>query len=92
VAAAEPAEREKIMELTTSWKEEGIELGRAEGRAEGALAIVLLLLAKRLGPLPPATAARVHALPAAPLQALAEAVLDFETAQDLEHWLARRPA
>ena len=92
VAAVAPAERERVMEIVTSWMEKGLEQGRAqglaEGLAEGALGVVLALLSRRLGPLPAATEARVRTLPFSSLQALAEAVLDLETAEDLECWLS----
>lgn len=77
-------ERGKVMELTTSWKEEG----REEGRQQATLRVVLGQLAKRLGALPEETATRARALSVPHLEDLAEALLDFQTMADLEHWLA----
>ena len=50
------------MELTTSWKEEGIQIGLQQGRQEGECAIVLRQLARRLGKIPTATRRRVEHL------------------------------
>jgi hypothetical protein len=99
VAAVAPAERERLMEIVTSWEQEGIEKGlqqgleqgRAEGIAEGALGVVVALLARRLGPLPESTMTHVRSLSLSSLQNLAEAVLDLETADDLERWLSEVP-
>ena len=81
------------MELTTSWKEEGIQIGlqqgRQEGRQEGGCAIVLRLLTRRLGRIPVATRKRIEALPVPLLEALSEALLDFTRPDDLTRWLAQ---
>jgi predicted transposase YdaD len=69
--------------------EQGRVEGRIEGRVEGSLQIVLRLLAHRLGAVPPAMGARIHALSAGQLQELAEALLDFTEPADLERWLTR---
>jgi flagellar biosynthesis/type III secretory pathway protein FliH len=87
-------ERQKMQELTTSWKEEGRAEGRTEGRAEGRrealLDVVLRLIAKRLGKVRRAELARVRALPIADLDVLAEDLLDFEKPADLKRWLDGR--
>ena len=44
-------ERGKVMELTTSWKEEGLAQGREECRKEATLQLVRRLLVRRLGDL-----------------------------------------
>jgi len=85
-------EKEKIMELTTSWKEEGRAEGRAQGRAEGQtegeLRVVLRLLQRRLGAvLPTSLEARVRGLSPGQLENLAEALLDFTSIAELENWL-----
>ena len=53
--------------------------------------LVLRLLQRRLGPLPAAQAQRIRRLSLAQTEALAEAVLDFQTAADLTAWLAAPP-
>jgi hypothetical protein len=79
-------ERERIMEMVTSWMEEGIE----RGREEATLNLVLRLLARRLGGVPIPAGDRVRSLPLAALDALADALLDFRTVEDLERWLSDR--
>ena len=95
----EHLEKEKIMELTTSWKEEGraegkaegkvegIAEGKAEGRVEGEVRVVLRLLERRCGVLPPPLLERVRGLSLERLEDLAEALLEFNGAADLERWL-----
>ncbi len=86
-------EEEGVMEIVTSWMEEGIqkglELGRQEGRQEGDLAIVLRLLRRRLGAIPEESAARLRALPVESLETLSEDLLDFQDREDLDTWLAK---
>ena len=82
----ERKEKETIMELTTSWKEEG----RQEGRYEANQQLVLRQLRRRWRDLDPALVARVRALPVEPLETLAEDLLDFTGPADLESWLNRR--
>ncbi len=79
-------ERNKVMELTTSWKEEG----RQEGRQEGRVDVVLRQLQRGCGPLGPALESEVRSLSPSQLQALAVALLDFASLTDLKRWLARR--
>ena len=83
-------EKERVMELTTSWKEEGRQEGRREGRQEGEAKVVLQQLRLRCGELAPEARARVSALPLEGLESLAEALLDFRSAADLECWLQSR--
>jgi hypothetical protein len=78
-------ERKKVMQLTTSWKEEG----RQEGRQEGLYGIIRRQLARRCGSLPTQVEAKIKRLSAAKLEALAEALLDFKSSEDLEAWLHR---
>ncbi|MFM7393413.1 MAG: DUF2887 domain-containing protein [Cyanobium sp.] len=64
--------------------------GRQEGVQEGETAVTLRLLNRRCGPLNPETTARIQALPLEQLEALAEALLDFNGPADLTTWLAAR--
>jgi predicted transposase YdaD len=68
-------------------REEGREEGRQEGRQEGELELALRLLRRRCGELTPQQASRIRALPLERLEALAEALLDFQNPQDLDAWL-----
>jgi flagellar biosynthesis/type III secretory pathway protein FliH len=99
-AVLQPAEKEDVMEIVTSWMKEGIKKGRAEGRAEGRAQgraqgrteatreLVLDLLTRRVGTLPAPLHEAVTRLPLARLRALATDLLDFQQSSDLERWLA----
>jgi hypothetical protein len=86
-----PTEKSKVIELTTSWKEEGLaqgrQEGRQEGREEGRLEVVLRQLRRRCGPLPSALETHVRELAGSHLEELAEALLDFNGLADLQRWL-----
>ena len=74
--------------------EEGQQKGREEGRQEGrqaeAAAMTLRQLKHRCGSLTPEQATRIQTLPLADLEALADALLDFQGPADLTAWLAQR--
>ena len=59
-----------------------------EGRKEGEAAVTIRLLTRRCGPLSEATTAQIQALPLEHLEALADALLDFQGPADLTAWLA----
>jgi predicted transposase YdaD len=69
-------------------KAEGEARGEARGKAEEAAVVTLRLLTRRCGPLSPAITARIEALPLEHVEALAEALLDFQGPADLDAWLA----
>lgn len=83
----EPASQEEVMQIVTSWMEEGLERGREEGRRLEALALVLRLLARRVGEVEPELQEQIQALAIAQIEDLGEALLDFSTKADLEAWL-----
>jgi predicted transposase YdaD len=91
VGTLEETEREEIMQIVTSWMEQGIEQGIAEGeqrgRAKGERALVLRQLTRRLGTLPTSVETQVQALALPQLEALGEALLDFAQLSDLTDWL-----
>jgi hypothetical protein len=60
----------------------------AEGRQQEAASVTLRLLTRRCGPLSEATTARIQSLPLEQLESLAEALLDFQGADDLTTWLS----
>jgi predicted transposase YdaD len=90
-----PKEQEAAMELTTSWKEEGIQQGIQQGLQQGkysqALAIVLRLLRRRIGLLPDEVEAHIKQLSLTQQEALAEDLLDFTGLADVEAWLDAHP-
>ncbi len=83
------------MELTTSWKEEGIKEGKAIGEKQGlekglkqaSLTIALRLLDRRLGSLSLRMQKRIEKLSLTQLEELSEALLDFSKTEDLTDWL-----
>lgn len=75
-------EQERIMQITTSWKEEG----RLEGRIEEKLRITLRQLNRKLGNLPEEIATQIKSLEPYQLDLLTEDLLDFETLDDLHQW------
>jgi predicted transposase YdaD len=66
----------------------GHQEGRQEGRQAEAAALTLRLLQRRCGSLNPNQQARIQALPLSALEALADALLDFEGPEDLKAWLS----
>jgi hypothetical protein len=84
----EAREQEQIMQITTSWKEEGRVEGRQEGRIEEKLAITLRQLNRKLGNLPEEIATRIKSLEPNQLDSLTEDLLDFLSLDDLKQWLS----
>ena len=66
---------------------EGEAKGLAEGKSQEARRLVLRLLARRFGLPGPELQGRVEALELDRLEALADALLDFGAASDLQEWL-----
>lgn len=72
------------MPYVTSWERRGIITGK--------LQLVLQLLKVKFGSLDEDIVDRVSQLPVNRLEKLAEALLSFSEASDLERWLKRRAA
>jgi predicted transposase YdaD len=64
-------------------------LGRQEGRQSEAAALTLRQLQRRCGTLSSAQQSRIQGLPLGDLEALADALLDFDGPEDLNAWLSR---
>ncbi len=62
--------------------------GEARGEAQGEAKVTLRQLGRRCGPLSAEQESLIRSLPLARLEALAEALLDFEGMDDLKAWLA----
>ncbi len=75
-----PTERENVMEITTSWMEQGQESATRE--------LVIKLLTRKFGNLSLELLARVNGLKLDRVEVLAEDLLDFTGVGDLERWLA----
>ncbi|MFN7898766.1 MAG: DUF4351 domain-containing protein [Synechococcaceae cyanobacterium] len=63
-------------------------LGEQQGLLAGQLDITLRLPRRRCGGLSPEQDAQIRSLPRRKLEALAEALLDFQGPDDLKAWLA----
>lgn len=99
LARIEPAQQEEVMEIVTSWMEQGIQRGLQQGRQEGlqqglqegrqqeAVSLILRLLTRRLGAVTPSLHSRIQQLSLAQLEDLGEALLDFDRTADLAAWL-----
>jgi predicted transposase YdaD len=70
----------------------GVALGEARGvalgQAQGEAKVTLRQLSRRCGPLSAEKESLIRSLPLQRLEALAEALLDFEGMADLDAWLA----
>ena len=72
-------EQEHIMQLTTSWKE--------QGRQEGKVSTILRLLNRKFGTLDSVISDKISALNSEQLDSLTEELLDFQSFKDLERFL-----
>ena len=85
---AQLQEQEVVMEIVTSWMREGIQ----QGKHEEALALVLRLLRRRVGPLAAADEEQIRRLSLKTLEDLSEALLDFTQVADVVTWLQAHQA
>jgi hypothetical protein len=95
IATLRPEAQEKAMEIITSWMEEGIKQGLEQGLERGRrseASLVVRLLERRLGAIAEERVVQVRALSQPLLEELAEALLDFSAASDLDAWLEARQA
>lgn len=80
-------EEEQKVPYITSVEEIGFERGLKQGRQEERRSLISLQLEQKLGELPSALHDRIAQLNLAQLEALAIALLNFSTLNDLENWL-----
>jgi Domain of unknown function (DUF4351)/Putative transposase, YhgA-like len=83
IDSIEPREKEAVMQIVTSWMEEGI----SQGKQEATVSLIMRLLRARVGMLTPELEQRVQQLSLTQLEDLAVALLDFSSVEDLEVWL-----
>jgi flagellar biosynthesis/type III secretory pathway protein FliH len=83
----ESTEQEKVMQIVTSWMEQGIEQGLEQGLEQGAHAVILRLINRKFSQIPPDLAANIQSLSFSQTEALSDSLLDFASVQDLTHWL-----
>ena len=80
------------MPYVTSIERHAEERGRERGREEGSTRILLPILRRICGDLPQQIQDKVQLLTLEQCENLAESVLDFQSLEDLEHWLANNPS
>jgi hypothetical protein len=80
-------EKEEVMEIMTSWKEEGIEIGLQIGEQKGSTKILLRQLNKRLGKLDGTIESMISKLSSEKLEELSDSLFDFKDIKDLRLWL-----
>ena len=92
VIAGIPREEIRHTRAVQDWlaegRQEALQEGLQEGEAREAAKMTLRLLNRRCGPLSETTTAQIRALPLEQLEALADALLDFQGPADLVAWLA----
>ncbi|MBW4647543.1 MAG: DUF4351 domain-containing protein [Kastovskya adunca ATA6-11-RM4] len=81
-------EEERVMEIVTSWMEEGIRRGLHQGQ-QREVALVLRQLNRRLGTLRLDLRERISRLEIERVEDLGEALLDFSSEAELIEWLDR---
>ena len=79
-------EQETVMQITTSWMEQGIEQGLERGLTREK-ELVLRLIRRKLGQITSELEVQIKALDIDKVEFLGEALLDFSTVDDLKAWL-----
>jgi predicted transposase YdaD len=68
-------------------RQEGVQIGRQEGVQQGEASLLIRILIRRCGNLNPSQLQKVRSLSIAQLESLGEALLDFQSINDLDNWL-----
>ncbi len=79
--------REEIMRESVIYQDIR-ESGKAQGRREEAVSLILRLLNRRLGEISPTLDQQIQELSLEQLETLGEALLDFTSLTDLTTWLS----
>jgi len=85
-----PSEQESGMEIITSWMEKGIERGIERGIEQGFIRekeLILRQIKRKLGDIDSGLETEIKALDIERVEDLAEALLDFNSVEDLTNWL-----
>jgi predicted transposase YdaD len=99
IGKLEESEQVGVMQIVTSWMEQGIEQGIERGIEQGIeqgiergieqgeRSLILRLLTRRIGEVSPNLRSQIQSLSLKQLEALGEALLDFSQPDDLVNWL-----
>jgi len=79
----QPEVKEPIMEIVTSWMEQGI----AQGMQQEGCSLVMRLLARKIGEIPDVLLEAIRSMNLSTIEELGDALLDFNRREDLEAWL-----
>jgi predicted transposase YdaD len=85
-----PAEKEEVMQIVTSWMEQGIEQGIQQGRQEAITKekdLIVRQIKRKVGNIDMELETRIKSLNLEVIEVLAEAIFDFATVEDLRNWL-----
>jgi len=80
--------QETLAEGIQLGKEEGIQLGKQQGRQEEATNLLIRQIRRKFGEPDRELTAKIANLTLEQLESLGEELLDFQTIDDLKHWLA----
>lgn len=87
IGKLEESEQVGVMQIVTSWMEQGIEQGIERGAEQEARSLILRQLTRRIGDVSPEVRSQVQSLSLKQLESLGEALLDFSEPDDLVSWL-----
>ena len=82
--------QEGVMQITTSWMRQGIELGIEQGIEQGIerkKTLILRQIKRKLGEINPSLETKIMQLSIDDVEVLGEALFDFSTVEDLINWL-----
>ncbi|GCL60185.1 DUF4351 domain-containing protein [Microcystis aeruginosa] len=82
--------QEGVMQITTSWMRQGIELGIEQGIEQGIereKTLILRQIKRKLGEINPSLETKIMDLSIDDVEVLGEALFDFSTVEDLINWL-----
>ncbi|HLK61227.1 MAG TPA: DUF4351 domain-containing protein [Chthonomonadaceae bacterium] len=80
-----PEEQETVMQLMSSFRREGIQIGQHQGKES----VIVRLMSRRFGVISPEITKRLDALSSDQLDELTDNLLDFTSIADVENWLTR---
>ncbi|KZL51690.1 MULTISPECIES: DUF4351 domain-containing protein [Cyanophyceae] len=79
-------EKEEVMQIVTSWMEEGIETGIERG-IEREKKLIIRQINKKIGQIDRELETEIRSLNIEVIEALGEAIFDLNTVEDLRNWL-----
>jgi predicted transposase YdaD len=81
-----PAEKEEVMQIVTSWMEQGIEQGRQEAITKEK-DLIVRQIKRKVGNIDMELETQIKSLNLEVIEVLAETIFDLATVEDLRNWL-----